>query len=74
VCISDRGWRDVVYCRDGSEQTSRGAMRKVEMGRAFVRPSGTEDCVRVYAEAKTTNDVESEFLGYFGTAWCTRGD
>ncbi len=23
---------------------------KIELGRSFVRPSGTEDCVRVYAE------------------------
>ena len=27
-------------------------MRKYEAGRAFVRPSGTEDVVRVYAEAR----------------------
>ncbi|EKX43153.1 hypothetical protein GUITHDRAFT_163942 [Guillardia theta CCMP2712] len=27
------------------------AVSKVEQGRCFVRPSGTEDCVRVYAEA-----------------------
>jgi len=26
---------------------------KVEIGRSFVRPSGTEDCVRVYAEGAT---------------------
>lgn len=26
---------------------------KVELGRAFVRPSGTEDIVRIYAEAST---------------------
>ena len=36
------------------------AVKKVDMGRSFVRPSGTEDCVRVYAEAKTTAEVESE--------------
>lgn len=29
------------------------AVKKVEGGRSFVRPSGTEDCVRVYAEAST---------------------
>ena len=29
------------------------AMLKVPRGRAFVRPSGTEDCVRIYAEAET---------------------
>lgn len=28
-------------------------VRKFERGRSFVRPSGTEDCVRVYAEAST---------------------
>jgi hypothetical protein len=28
-------------------------VNKFERGRAFVRPSGTEDCVRVYAEAST---------------------
>ena len=27
--------------------------------RAFVRPSGTEDVVRVYAEAETEKDVET---------------
>lgn len=37
------------------------AVGKVEMGRSFVRPSGTEDCVRVYAEAKTTAGVDSEY-------------
>ena len=31
---------------------------KIPMGRSFVRPSGTEDCVRVYAEAATTHDAE----------------
>lgn len=36
------------------------AVRKVDMGRSFVRPSGTEDCVRVYAEAKTSPDAEGE--------------
>jgi len=25
---------------------------QVERGRSFVRPSGTEDCVRVYAEVR----------------------
>ena len=28
-------------------------MSQVPQGRCFVRPSGTEDCVRVYAEAST---------------------
>jgi len=29
------------------------AVARVEGGRCFVRPSGTEDCVRVYAEGAT---------------------
>lgn len=29
------------------------AMQKFSLGRTFVRPSGTEDCVRIYAEAET---------------------
>lgn len=33
---------------------------KVKAGRSFVRPSGTEDCVRVYAEAATPEDSECE--------------
>lgn len=33
-------------------------VRKYEGGRAFVRPSGTEDCVRVYAEAVSRTEVE----------------
>lgn len=31
---------------------------KVCKGRCFVRPSGTEDVVRVYAEAETLEDTE----------------
>jgi phosphoacetylglucosamine mutase len=29
------------------------AMANTPCGRCFVRPSGTEDCVRIYAEAET---------------------
>ena len=36
------------------------AMAKVKMGRAFVRTSGTEDVVRVYAEGQTLAEAESE--------------
>lgn len=43
---------------DGLQAFLDEAVGKVEMGRSFVRPSGTEDCVRVYAEAKTTNGAE----------------
>lgn len=34
------------------------AVVKVEAGRAFVRPSGTQDVVRVYAEARTQNEAD----------------
>lgn len=30
----------------------------VEEGKAFVRPSGTEDILRIYAEAKTVEEME----------------
>ncbi|KAK8849470.1 hypothetical protein IAR55_004803 [Kwoniella newhampshirensis] len=43
----------------GLQEEIEKAMAKVEMGRSFVRPSGTEDCVRVYAEAKSQVDVET---------------
>jgi phosphoacetylglucosamine mutase len=38
----------------GLQQAIDDAVNKVELGRSFVRPSGTEDCVRVYAEAATS--------------------
>lgn len=34
------------------------AVKNVNLGRSFVRASGTEDAVRVYAEAKTQSEVE----------------
>lgn len=34
------------------------AVLKVEAGRAFVRPSGTQDVVRVYAEALTQSQAD----------------
>lgn len=34
-------------------------VQKYEDGRSFVRPSGTEDCVRVYAEAKNKSEMET---------------
>lgn len=37
-------------------------VKKYEGGRAFVRPSGTEDCVRVYAEAASKSHVEGASL------------
>jgi phosphoacetylglucosamine mutase len=38
---------------DGMQAELDELTRKFEKGRSFVRPSGTEDCVRVYAEAST---------------------
>jgi phosphoacetylglucosamine mutase len=35
------------------------AMAKVSGGRCFVRPSGTENVVRVYAEATTSQDADA---------------
>ena len=35
------------------------AMAKTKQGRCFVRPSGTEDVVRIYAEAATVSEAES---------------
>ncbi len=34
------------------------AMQSVKNGRCFVRPSGTEDVVRIYAEASTKEEVD----------------
>lgn len=33
------------------------SMLKVERGRCFIRPSGTEDVVRIYAEAQSASDI-----------------
>jgi len=45
----------------GLQTTIDEAMKKFDMGRTFVRPSGTEDCVRVYAEAKSTAETECKW-------------
>jgi phosphoacetylglucosamine mutase len=34
------------------------AMSSIPLGRCFVRPSGTEDYVRIYAEAQTQADAD----------------
>lgn len=34
-------------------------MKNIPLGRCFVRPSGTEDVVRVYAEGRTQEDADS---------------
>lgn len=43
---------------DGLQQRLDGLMATIPRARAFVRPSGTEDCVRVYAEAARPEDVD----------------
>ncbi|KAA8498996.1 Phosphoacetylglucosamine mutase [Porphyridium purpureum] len=48
------------------------AIAKYPNGRAFVRPSGTEDVVRVYAEAhswESANSLAEEIAAHVG-AWC----
>jgi phosphoacetylglucosamine mutase len=40
-------------------------VRKYEGGRSFVRPSGTEDCVRVYAEAVSKTHAEGKLFFHF---------
>tara|TARA_B110000090_G_scaffold162876_1_gene179967 strand:+ start:386 stop:787 length:402 start_codon:yes stop_codon:yes gene_type:complete len=36
----------------------RASVEKIPQGRCFVRPSGTEDVVRIYAEAKTQEGAD----------------
>lgn len=43
-------------CIRGVMLLTSGSFRK---GRAFVRPSGTEDVVRVYAEAESAEDASA---------------
>lgn len=55
----------------GMQDALNEAMRAVEDGRCFVRPSGTEDVIRVYAEARTAEEAAKlagscvEILGTF---------
>ncbi|KAF8085414.1 hypothetical protein N665_0667s0011 [Sinapis alba] len=43
----------------GIQDAINGEIKKYKHGRAFIRPSGTEDVVRVYAEASTQEDADS---------------
>ena len=47
---------------DGLQVRVNEAVAKVAKGRIFVRPSGTEDCVRVYAEAATRELADRELF------------
>lgn len=44
---------------EGLQERIDELVRKYKRGRAFVRPSGTEDVVRVYAEAENHDDAHS---------------
>jgi len=48
VCVKPEGLQDKI----------NEVVKKYKRGRAFVRPSGTEDVVRVYAEAENADDVQ----------------
>ena len=43
----------------GMQAEINAAVKQVDDGRAFVRPSGTENVVRVYCEAKTEAEADS---------------
>ncbi|BGP19103.1 hypothetical protein JCM10213_008050 [Rhodosporidiobolus nylandii] len=43
---------------EGLQDKIDSAVKEVVGGRSFVRPSGTEDCVRVYAEAATRSTAD----------------
>ncbi|XP_070508971.1 phosphoacetylglucosamine mutase [Chironomus tepperi] len=48
ICVKPEGLQDKI----------NEVVKKYKRGRAFVRPSGTEDVVRVYAEAENADDVQ----------------
>jgi len=43
---------------DGLQEAINKTVSKFPKGRSFVRPSGTEDVVRVYAEADTRENAD----------------
>ncbi|WVN86981.1 uncharacterized protein L203_102156 [Cryptococcus depauperatus CBS 7841] len=43
----------------GLQEKIEAVMGKFEQGRSFVRPSGTEDCVRVYAETALSPEADT---------------
>lgn len=47
VCVTPEGLQDEI----------NKLVAKYPKGRSFVRPSGTEDVVRIYAEASTKEDT-----------------
>jgi phosphoacetylglucosamine mutase len=51
-----RAW---LLARAGLQDAIDAAVARYAQGRAFARPSGTEDAVRVYAEANTQEAADS---------------
>jgi phosphoacetylglucosamine mutase len=49
----------------GLQKSIDDEVNKYEGGRGFVRPSGTEDCVRVYAEATSPHHADGESVFRF---------
>jgi len=48
-----------VVTPSGLQDGIDGIVAKFTKGRSFVRPSGTEDCVRVYSEAATREEADT---------------
>jgi phosphoacetylglucosamine mutase len=48
-----------VTAPNGVQNKLNHLMSKYKSGRAFIRPSGTEDVIRVYAEAETDHEAKS---------------
>ncbi|XVE50087.1 hypothetical protein DITRI_Ditri01bG0133200 [Diplodiscus trichospermus] len=67
----------VVVSPPGIQEAIDAEIAKYPRGRCFIRPSGTEDVIRVYAEASTQEDADSlansvaklvdQFLGFGST-------
>lgn len=51
-----------VVTPEGLQAGVEAIVAQTEKGRSFVRPSGTEDCVRVYAEAATRELADGELI------------
>ena len=50
----------VLVTPQGLQAKIDATVKKYSKGRSFVRPSGTEDCVRVYAEAASRGEADGE--------------
>ncbi|KAJ2457445.1 hypothetical protein GGI03_006099, partial [Coemansia sp. RSA 2337] len=57
----------------GLQDVVDSLVAKFPKGRSFVRPSGTEDAVRVYAEAATRSDCDQLAYAVAGAVFDTAG-